>query len=225
VDAVVMAAGEGRRLRPLTDHWPKPILPIGGRPVILTLLQELAEGGCERAWIVTGHLAEQVERLVDRSQPTLEIRFVRQPEPLGSADVIARAIEAGAEPTFMVSAADTVYQPGDLARVARTDGAAVAWRRRPRGAKTLTLEGERVVEVPGDPASGHFAAPLWIVTAEIVPFLQGLSGPPFELSHAFQRAIDAGTTVRGVEIGPTRDLTEPADLVRHNFLYLAKSDE
>ena len=37
-----MAAGEGTRLRPLTDRWPKPILPIDGRPVVVTLLAELA---------------------------------------------------------------------------------------------------------------------------------------------------------------------------------------
>jgi NDP-sugar pyrophosphorylase family protein len=55
-----MAAGEGTRLRPLTERWPKPVLPIDGRPVIATLLRELAAAGCERVYIVTGHLAEQV---------------------------------------------------------------------------------------------------------------------------------------------------------------------
>ena len=40
-----MAAGEGRRLRPLTERWPKPVLPIDGRPVIGTLLRELAAAG------------------------------------------------------------------------------------------------------------------------------------------------------------------------------------
>ena len=70
----------------------------------------------------------------------------------------------------------------------------------------------------------HFAAPLWVLTLEVAKHLEGLPGPPFELATAFQRAIDAGTTVLGVEIGPTRDLTEPADLVRHNFLYLESDD-
>ena len=41
LSGVVLAAGEGRRLRPLTEQWPKPILPIDGRPVIATLLVEL----------------------------------------------------------------------------------------------------------------------------------------------------------------------------------------
>jgi CTP:molybdopterin cytidylyltransferase MocA len=222
VDAIVMAAGEGRRLRPITERWPKPVLPIDGRPVVVTLLNELAEAGCERAWVITGHLAEQVEELVAGCDPRLEIQFVRQPEPLGSADAVSRALEAGARPPCVVSAADTVYGPGDVARVAGSAQASIAWRRSPSGA-ALDLEEGRVRRVAGE--GEHFAAPLWVLTADVAGHLTGLPGPPFELATAFQRAIDAGTTVLGVEIGPTRDLTEPADLVRHNFLYLERSDD
>jgi len=216
-----MAAGEGRRLRPITERWPKPVLPIDGRPVIATLLRELAEAGCKRAWVVTGYLAEQVEELIMGSDPGLEIQFVRQPEPLGSADAVSRALAAGAVPPCLVSAADTVYAPGDVTRLAASADAAIAWRRSPPGAG-LELEDGRVRRVPG--AGEHFAAPLWVLSSEVAEQLEGLPGPPFELAGAFQRAIDTGTTVLGVEIGPTRDLTEPADLVRHNFLYLESDD-
>src|SRR5918994_3903646 len=207
-----MAAGEGRRLRPITDRWPKPVLPIDGRPVVVTLLNELSEAACERAWVVTGHLAEQVEELVTGCEPGLEARFVRQPEQLGSADAVSRALEAGAELPCLVSAADTAYTPGDVAKLAACNDAAIAWRKAPPGA-ALELEDGRVRRVPGTGA--HFAAPLWVLTSDVAEQLGGLPGPPFELSGVFQRAIDAGTTVLGVEIGPTRDLTEPADLIRH----------
>jgi hypothetical protein len=53
-----------------------------------------------------------------------------------------------------------------------------------------------------------------------VPYLDGLSGPPFELADAAQRAIDAGCALAGVEVGKTRDLTHPVDLVVENFPYL-----
>ena len=130
-----MAAGEGRRLRPITERWPKPVLPIDGRPVIATLLHELAAAGCERAWVVTGYLAEQVEELVTGCEPGLEIQFVRQPEPLGSADAVSRALEAGAAPPCLVSAADTAYAPGDVARLAASAEAAIAWRRSSSGSR------------------------------------------------------------------------------------------
>jgi CTP:molybdopterin cytidylyltransferase MocA len=225
VDAVVMAAGEGRRLRPLTELWPKPVLPIDGKPVVETLLAELAAAGIERAWIVTGHLAEQVERIADEADPRPALRFVRQPQALGSGDAVARALAMGAQPPLVVTAADTVFGVGDLARFAAAGHAAVAWRRRPRGTP-LQIEDGRVVQVPAADEQGHFAAPLWFLTEEVARGLDGLPGPPYELSAAFQRAIDAGTTVRAVEISPTRDLTTPADLVRENFPYLeAESDE
>src|ERR671932_1120900 len=99
MEAIVMAAGEGSRLRPLSDVWPKPVLPIDGRPVIGTLLRELAASGIESVHVVTGHLAEQVESLVgDGRGFGVAVRFVRQREPVGSADAVLRALRAGARP-------------------------------------------------------------------------------------------------------------------------------
>ena len=71
-----------------------------------------------------------------------------------------------------------------------------------------------------DPANRLAGAPLWFVGKAIGRQLAGLAGPPFELADAFQRAIDAGARVAGIEIGPTRDLTFPVDLVEENFPYL-----
>src|SRR5690349_8349029 len=91
VEAVVMAAGEGRRLRPLTERYAKPVLPVDGRPVVVTLLHELRAAGIDRVTVVTGHLAEQVEQLLDGFP--LALRFVRQPEPSGSADAVRRGLD------------------------------------------------------------------------------------------------------------------------------------
>src|SRR5207244_5741543 len=110
LNAIVMAAGEGSRLRPLTDRWAKPVLPIDGRPVVATLLRELAAAGIERATVVTGHFAEQVEALVgDGSGFGLELSCVRQPRADGSADTVVRALAGGAELPAVVTAADTAY--------------------------------------------------------------------------------------------------------------------
>jgi glucose-1-phosphate thymidylyltransferase len=224
-----MAAGEGARLRPLTERWPKPILPIDGRPVIATLLRELGAAGVERAFVVTGHLAEQVEGLVgDGSAFGFEAVFVRQPGVLGSADAVQRALAAGARPPFLVSAADTVYVAGDLARFAAAaagfDGA-LAVRRDPppdpRHRRPIRIADGLVRRVlDDDVAIPVSAAPLWAWGEALVPFLEDLPGPPIELADAAQRAIDAGLRLAGIEIGRTRDLTQPADLVFENFPYL-----
>lgn len=230
--AVVMAAGEGSRLRPLSEHWPKPVLPIDGRPVIATLLRELAAAGCTLAVVVTGHLAEQVEELVgDGAGFGLEVRYARQPGVLGSADTVERGLAAGAEAPCLVTAADTVYRVGDVrhfveAYAASGAAGALAVRRDPppdpphRDAVRVVdgLVAKVIDDDPGNPLAG---APLWAFGPALEPFLEGLSGPPFELADAFDRAVQEGLEIAGIEIGKTRDLTHPVDLVKENFPYLA----
>ena len=225
-----MAAGEGTRLRPFTERWPKPVLPIDGRPVIATLLRELAESDCELAYVVTGHLAEQVEALVgDGSGFGLQVRFVRQPGVLGSADTVQRAIAAGIEAPFLVVAADTVFSTGDVGRFARAfadSGAAGAMSGRyepPADSKRTALkvvDGLVVEPIDRDPENKLSSAPLWAFGPPLVPFLDGLSGPPYELADVFTHAIAAGLPIAGVTLGKTRDLTYPVDLVEQNFPYL-----
>jgi NDP-sugar pyrophosphorylase family protein len=224
LDAVVMAAGEGRRLRPLTERWPKPLLPVDGRPVLAVLLHELATAGFPRTTIVIGHLGEQIEQFVgDGSAYGLEVRYARQPAADGSADAVRRAVEAGAKPPLLAIAADTIFRSGDLA-VANSfsDGeAAGALGVRPSNDPEKTpvrVEDGRVVALgEGDGLAG---APLWILGEELIEVLAGLSGPPYELSDAFQGALAAGKTIRALALGPTRDLTRPGDVVKENFPYL-----
>jgi NDP-sugar pyrophosphorylase family protein len=224
MEAIVMAAGEGRRLRPLTERWAKPMLPIDGRPVLGTLLRELAAAGVEQAAVVTGHFADQVEALVgDGSRWGLEVRFVRQPRADGSADAVARALERA---PALVLGADTVFSPGDVGRFLAAAGeqAAVAVRREPppeppHRFAIATTDGRvsRILDDdPGNPLGG---APLWLVTEDVAPHLCK-DDPPYELGNAFQAAIEAGVPVLAVEIGKTRDLTDPLDLVEENFPYL-----
>jgi CTP:molybdopterin cytidylyltransferase MocA len=194
-----MAAGEGRRMRPLSELWPKPVLPIDGRPVIGSLARELAAAGLARVTVVTGHLAEHVEGLLgDGRAFGLEVRYVRQPSPDGSADAVRRAVAAGAGPPLLVSAADTLFRPGDVRLFADAfagsgTGAAIAV----------------------SPDGGW--APLWGLTEAVTRVFDNLPGPPYELLGAVEQAE---VEIARIEIGNTRDLTDPLDLVKENFPYL-----
>jgi len=231
MDAIVMAAGEGRRLRPITERWPKPVLPIDGRPVAARLVRDLREAGSERVTVVTGHLAEQVERLLgEGSAFGLELRYARQPRPDGSADAVSRALAAGAEPPLVVATADTVFRSGDLSGFAAAFASAgmpgaVAVRRDPPPGPTAGVEVERGlvlrIVAPGEPLA-H--ASLWGLGPELVPYLEALAGPPFELAEAYQRAIEDGLRISAFEVGRTRDLTYALDLVQENFPYLSRSE-
>ena len=158
--------------------------------MIATLLRELEFAGVTAVTVVVGHLGDQVRDLL----AGLDVRFAEQTEPLGSADAVRRAVEAGVAPPLLVTVADTVYEPGDPRRFVE------AWER--------------------SGAAGALAPPLWGIGSELLRFLDDLPGPPFELQTAFERARTAGVDMTSVELGPTRTLTEPADLVMHNFVYL-----
>jgi NDP-sugar pyrophosphorylase family protein len=230
-----MAAGEGRRLRPLTERWAKPVLPIDGRPVIATLLRELAAAGFAEAWLVVGHLGAQIETLVgDGSGFGLTVRYARQPEPVGSADAVRRALEAGARPPLLVLGADTVFARGAIGAarhrwLASGTSGGLAVRDVPADEipqrSSVTVAGDRllgVVEKPPDASAGTLAgAPLWFLNEALAASLADLPGPPFELATAAQRALDAGAELVALPIGRTRDITRPDDVVARNFAYLS----
>ena len=85
----------------------------------------------------------------------------------------------------------------------------------------MRVENGVVTRIPDDdPANPYAAASLWVLGPELTPYLEGVPGPPYELATAYQQAIDDGLEVLGIEIGATRDLTDPLDLVEENFPYL-----
>src|SRR5204863_6514846 len=103
-------------------------------------------------------------------------------------------------------------------------GGAISIRRQPGRPRytRIAVEDGRVVRVqdPNDD-SGYTAAPLMALGSPVAERLaEDLPGPPYELADAFQRAIDSGEEIVGIEIGRTRDLTDPLDLVEENFPYL-----
>lgn len=114
---MILAAGRGERLRPLTDSIPKALVAAAGKPLIAWHLERLAASGCREAVINVSHLAAQiVERLGDGRDFGLSIAYSREPEPLETAGGIAQAAPLlGAAPFLLVNA--DVYCEVDFRRL------------------------------------------------------------------------------------------------------------
>src|SRR6185437_13379830 len=91
--AMILAAGRGERMRPLTDTMPKPLLPAGGRPLIVRQIEALARAGFDSIAINVAWLGDQlVEALGDGGRWGVTIAWSREPEPLEVAGGIANAL-------------------------------------------------------------------------------------------------------------------------------------
>lgn len=90
IAAVIMAGGMGRRLGPLTEHTPKPMLPVAGRPILERLVLHLVGWGVRRVYLAVNYLAEVIERhFGDGSGFGCSIDYLRETEPLGTAGALA----------------------------------------------------------------------------------------------------------------------------------------
>ena len=115
---MMLAAGRGERLRPLTERVPKPLVEAAGKPLIAWHLERLAAAGLRDIVINVSHLADAVvERVGDGRRFGVTVRYSREAEPLETAGGIARALALlGADPFLLVNS--DIYCEVDFASLA-----------------------------------------------------------------------------------------------------------
>jgi MurNAc alpha-1-phosphate uridylyltransferase len=101
--AMILAAGRGERMRPLTDHTPKPLLRVGGKPLIVWHLENLARAGFREIVINHAHLGHQIEEtLGDGSRWRVSIRYSPEGTALETAGGIVKALPLLGDQPFLV---------------------------------------------------------------------------------------------------------------------------
>lgn len=120
--AILLAAGEGTRLRPLTLTRPKHLIPILNRPFIFHLLANLESAGIKRAVLVIGYKDSAIVSAIEefRKGSALKIEFVRQEKPEGTGQAFAVAKPLIREERFLVLAGDNYYTAEDLSAFLKT---------------------------------------------------------------------------------------------------------
>jgi MurNAc alpha-1-phosphate uridylyltransferase len=119
--AMVLAAGFGNRLRPLTDHTPKPLVRIGGKPLVVHHLEKLSSAGFKEVVINLGHLGSKIpEALGDGSKWSLSIKYSDEgPEPLETGGGIAKALPLLGQAPFLLVNGD-VWCDLDFSSISQT---------------------------------------------------------------------------------------------------------
>ncbi|UCD80477.1 MAG: phosphotransferase [Desulfobacterales bacterium] len=116
--AMILAAGYGTRLRPFTDHTPKALFSIAGRPLLDVTIERLQKAGCRAVIINTHHLHHQIETYIASRQYGIEVTTRHEPQILGTGGAIKNVADFWDDAPFMVINADIIAEV-DLAEIYR----------------------------------------------------------------------------------------------------------
>ncbi|PJE76748.1 hypothetical protein COV05_02860 [Candidatus Uhrbacteria bacterium CG10_big_fil_rev_8_21_14_0_10_48_16] len=115
MQAVILAAGKGLRLRPLTDTLPKPLIQVGQKPLITHTLEALPES-VDEIFIVVNYLREQIIETLGASWNSIPIRYIVQ-DPLNGTAGALHLVKEHLHDRFLVMNADDLYKKQDLERL------------------------------------------------------------------------------------------------------------
>ena len=157
MQTVLLAAGEGTRMRPLTHSTPKPMLPVGERPLCAHTARAAVAAGTDELVVVVGYEADDVRAYFGDEFEGVPVSYAVQGEQLGTAHAVLQAREH-LDGAFVVLNGDDLYDPGAIDALFDADGPAIGAYRvdDPTSYGVLSLDGDRVtaiVEKPSDPPS------------------------------------------------------------------------
>jgi bifunctional UDP-N-acetylglucosamine pyrophosphorylase/glucosamine-1-phosphate N-acetyltransferase len=120
MDCIIMAAGKGTRLRPLTDTTPKPLIPVAGKPTLIRLLEQLPSS-VDRLILVIGYLGDQIRAAVGETWHGMPVAYVVQDPLDGTGGALRRAEPFIQSEKFLVINADDLYRKEDLEALCALD--------------------------------------------------------------------------------------------------------
>ena len=147
--AVILAAGESRRMRPLTSNRPKVMLPIANKPILEHLLNEVKEAGITEFIFIVGYCDEQVRGYFGGGKKWgVKISYSEQRKQLGTADAI-RMVEGMVDENFLVINGDVIVNHQDVVKLMKNtlNTMSVIEVKDPRGLGMVELSGRKVVSI------------------------------------------------------------------------------
>jgi dTDP-glucose pyrophosphorylase/predicted transcriptional regulator len=223
VAAVVMAGGLGTRLRPLTDDLPKPMLPIGDRPLLERTIEQLRNAGIRHVNVTTHYLPEKItSHFGDGHDYGVEIAYVAEDRPLGTAGGLAFVKDVH-EPLLVING-DILSSVDfrDLARHHRKQRAdvTVCVRRHqiPIPYGVIECEGARITAVREKPSIDVLVnAGIYLLEPSVRKFIP--DGERFDMTDLLHRLLEAGRPVATYPI-----IGYWLDVGRHEDLERARED-
>ena len=229
--AIIPLAGKGTRLRPHTHITPKPLLQVGGRPVMSYILDDLIELGVHEVVFIVGYLGDVIRDYIAKEYPQIRAHYVVQEVQDGTAGAVKLA-EPWADEDLLILFVDTLFD-ADLGLVKRLspDFAGIIWAKEvedyQRFGVIVTGEGDvmkRIVEKPKEPVSRlaniglYYIRDFGLLFEGIHHTLKNPTGPSGEyfLTDAFQYMVDHGAKLLVAPVEGWYDCGKPDTLLETN---------
>ncbi|HSA38092.1 MAG TPA: sugar phosphate nucleotidyltransferase [Methanoregula sp.] len=212
MQAVILAAGEGKRVGPLTRNRPKVMIPVANHPIIEYAIDALLKNGIRDIVVVVGYRKEQVIRFLNGLEIPLEV--VVQNKPLGTAHALQCA-ESKITGDFLVLAGDNYIDPQSIAKIKDIPNAMLVKEHpNPSNFGVVLMNNGIVTEIVEKPSH----APSFLVSTGIYSFKQDffsrIQTP--NITDAISMMIRAGQQIRAVPADDWQDAIFPWDLLKMN---------
>lgn len=228
--AVILAAGEGSRMRPLTHTRPKVMLPIANKPILEHLLCEVKAAGVSEFVIIVGYHDEQIRQYFGNGAKWgVNINYYTQRRQLGTADAI-RSVGNMVEGNFLMMNGDIIVNRQDIKRLAarKTNTMSLFKVADTRDLGTVEVSQDRVVRIHEkveNPPSNLANTGLYLFTPEIFAAIAQTPTSPrgeYEITSSIQLLADKGQQIAYQEISYWLDVSYPWDLLSANESMLEK---
>ncbi len=228
--AVILAAGEGTRMRPLTSECPKVMLPVANRPILEHIVSAVVEAGIESIVLITGYREDVIKNhFEDGDQWSVDIEYVHQDEQWGTAHAIGCA-EGYVDGRFIVLNGDALISPSHIKHlISRNEEAVLTVKKveNPSDFGVIETSGSlvtRIIEKPSEPPTDLANAGIYLFNDPIFDLIRRTEPSPrgeLEITDTLQMLIDSDAAV-GYEILSEDwiDIGRPWDLLNANEVLL-----
>ena len=228
VSALIMAGGKGERLRPLTLSKPKPLLEIEGKAIIDYNVEALAKAGIDNITVSTKYLAEQIENHFSKSVAGVDVRCMREDEPMGTIGAIAM-VDDFTHSTVLVMNSDLltdisfedmyikhVEEEADITVAAIPYTLSVPFA-------ILSTEGSRITALEEKPVYSYYAnAGIYLISEKAAAMVK--RGERTDATDLIERAIASGLKVvyfpingTWIDVGTPADFRHAADIMKYHL--------
>ncbi|HNX16726.1 MAG TPA: sugar phosphate nucleotidyltransferase [Methanoregula sp.] len=212
MQAVILAAGEGKRVRPLTWSRPKAMIPVANRPIIAYMIDALVENGIRDIIVVVGYRKEQVIRYLN--QLDLPLKVVVQDKQLGTAHALQQAVSQ-ITGDFLLLPGDNYIDAQSLAKIKNVKNALLIKEHlSPSNFGVVTIKDgivESIVEKPEHAPSFQVSTGIYSLNKDFFRYIH-----ENDITDAISSMIESGSILNSVAAEDWQDAIYPWDLLKLN---------